>query len=208
MDVSKFRHWFQNVFWYHYKWHVLIGGLALFLAIAFLHDVLTNVEPDFQLIIASENALADEQMSEINQTVQAAAGDLNGDGKTLSYAVVINLDESSQMGYASTMKLSTLLSDDSIVLYIMDQATADNYRPKGLFEPLENLGLTGTDGDEYYIRVDALPVFSRAGFSAVSDEMDTSYYACLRRVADISDPKTQKSYAAAKKALSALMDKP
>ncbi len=208
MDDKNFKHWFQNVFWYHYKWHVVIGGIALFMAIAFIHDVATNTQPDFQVIIASTNPIADDQMSEINQTLQDAVGDVNGDGKSYSYVVPISLNESDQMGYASTMKLSTLLSDDSIVLYVMDKVTADDYRPKGLFEPLENLGLTGTDGDEYYIRVDSLPVFERAGLKTISQEKNTSYLACFRRAADINDPKTQKSYAAAGKALAALIDKP
>lgn len=203
--IGKFRHWFTNVYWYHYKWHTIAAAIAIFFVILFIHDIVTRVDPDFQMIIVSKEYVSNDQLAEITEIAQNAAGDVNGDSREYVCLNPISLAEG-QMQYANTMKLAALLSDGSIVVYVMDADTVEIYKNQDLFEPLESLGLTGTDGDKYLVEVDGLPVFKRC-FEAYG-AAGTKYYAGFRYIPDDKrgDPETQARYQAAEKVMKALED--
>ncbi|MEG0768796.1 MAG: hypothetical protein RSG59_02645 [Ruthenibacterium sp.] len=68
-------------FWYYHKWHILFGALALFLVCMFLHDILSQVDPDYQLAVLNTAALTEDTITSLQENLTPFADDRNGDGK-------------------------------------------------------------------------------------------------------------------------------
>lgn len=58
---AKFKYWFVNVYWYHYRIHTAVTVFVLVLAGFFIHAVVTRVDPDFMFIVASEEPVIETQ---------------------------------------------------------------------------------------------------------------------------------------------------
>ena len=74
---------------------------------------------------------------------------------------VVNITDD-MIGQLNVQVLTTKFGDKTIPLYIIDSKLLDTYRDQIAFEPLSNLGFSGTDGDLFLIRVDNLPAFKSA----------------------------------------------
>lgn len=205
--LAKFKYWFVNVFWYHYKWYPIIALAVIAILYALLSDTFKGVSADYQVLLTSRYYVAEEQVSEIQEVMGQVVGDRNGDGRTYVPFIIMNLT-SGEVEYNNRMKLTANMATDDAVLYIFDENTADNFLEDGLFEPLENLGFTGTDGSPYLLRVDQLPLFDRAGFSMFADRFDMKYYACFKKMPENiqENPELQEKYDLGKQVLTALLE--
>lgn len=115
-------------YWYHYKWHTIIGAVVLLLAVFFVKDIFFRTNPDATIIMISEKYFAEESIGFISKDIERFADDYNGDKK-----ILINIDfimlpgngedpGASQMDYANTMKLSAILAAASDPVYLLDEA--------------------------------------------------------------------------------------
>lgn len=85
--------WRQRVenAWFYYKWHVIGSAFAIVLITLFVHDIVTNVSPDYQLAVMTPNYLSDEVTQKLEQALLPLVDDLNGDGKTLVTVVTYQM---------------------------------------------------------------------------------------------------------------------
>jgi len=206
---ARFRHWFVNVYWYHYKWTTFIVIAVVLLIAVFASDMLSTVDFDYEMIITSQVMLVDEQMSEFTELMDGVVGDVNGDGKTYCYANLLNLT-GGEMEQAALIKFNAMVIDQSVTLFILDEEMAENYRTEGLFEPLSTFGLQGTDGSEYFIEAQDLPIFQRAGLDRISRMQESKFYICFRVMAEGSedDPEVMASYDRSVDIAKAVIDTP
>ena len=203
---KRFKHWFVNVYWYHYKWTLFVAIIAVLGFKMFQSDLLNAVDFDYEMIVTSRVMLVQEQFDEVTQLMEDTVGDVNGDGESYSYINLLNFT-GGEMGQANTIKFNALVIDQSITLYILDEETADTYMVEGLFEPLSTFGFTGTDGDEYFIVAQDIPLFERAGLKTVSQMQDTNYYICFRAMTESAskDPDIMASYGRSAEILRAIL---
>ncbi|MEG2931290.1 MAG: hypothetical protein RR825_05840 [Ruthenibacterium sp.] len=70
-------------FWYYYKWHCLGGALALLLVGMFVHDMVTQVDADYQIAVLNTTPLQEESILALQENLTQFADDRNGDGKII-----------------------------------------------------------------------------------------------------------------------------
>ena len=141
-DSGGFRHWFANVFWYHYKWPVIVAVIVLTVLIYTTVDALRTPRYDAKLAVITTRTMTDEQFDEVRDTLAAALGDVNGDGRE---NILIRLANLSDGEYADEYKevFFTCLSDEDYVIYLMDGDTSAVYTSAamGYFDELADYGI-------------------------------------------------------------------
>ena len=77
-----FKAKWQN-FWYHYKWPVVLGALAVVAVIILVAQMVNREHPDYHMIIASTKNLPVPANDAFAAELEQYGRDLNGDGKVL-----------------------------------------------------------------------------------------------------------------------------
>lgn len=136
----KFKEKWEN-YWYHYKTRTLLGAVILLSAVYAFVQCAADVKPDLTIAYISYT-YADLAMFEENSGALAkAAGDANGDGKTLAMLdpmVLGNSPDLRQDGLIlQKIQLSFIVGEDR--LYLLDPEVLENPDYAELFMPLEGL---------------------------------------------------------------------
>ncbi len=115
--MKKFKHWFVNVYWYHYKLHTL-GGLfgALILGIM-IYSGVTRVTPDVFLTLASAEPVAFTQSDMITDYLAEKDG-----GEMVFASNALQLSEASDPAMASWEQLHIALIDEERTLFIVGES--------------------------------------------------------------------------------------
>lgn len=129
-------------FWYHYKWHTIVGSIAAILLVFFIKDMAFRTRPDTTIIVVSGSFVSDDALESLTTALEEFAPDFNGDGKVMVACDFISLpvldDESAQetppapdltggqQDMGNAMKLMTVLAASSEPIYLLDEA-AYNY---------------------------------------------------------------------------------
>ena len=80
-DKKDFKNWFDNVFWYHYKWWFL-GAVFLIALIVFIAvESAGNEDYDMTVIFAQDGDVSEQQAQIVLDAISDSVGDLNGDGR-------------------------------------------------------------------------------------------------------------------------------
>lgn len=121
------KKWFEN-YWYHYKWHTIIGGFLLIMVVMFISDMLSREKFDCSVILATQSVVSIEQEARITELLQGYGEDLDGDG-------VVNIGLSSvrfplsadgmnaQVQMAEQVRFMGEVSSRSTLLCILDDYT-------------------------------------------------------------------------------------
>ena len=75
-------------FWYHYKWHTIVGIFIAVVAVILITQLFTKTEYDVNIVYAGEKAIATTslsgdgvtELSTITRAIETAAEDYNNDG--------------------------------------------------------------------------------------------------------------------------------
>ncbi len=126
--------------WHYHKLMLLIIALAAALVISFIWEMVSKVEPDFQLAYVGEYSLDMQSIEQLEQALTGLAPDRNGDGKILVQVTSFVVNEEDPMAYATQM---SLVADMSV-------GQSDFYLLADPVDFQENYGmLTMTDGSEF-----------------------------------------------------------
>ena len=74
--------------WHYHKWHVLIGGVLVLIAMDWAWSALTQVHPDYQIAYVGTAPLDQEDAAAWEARLSAQGSDCNGDGN-----VVVQLNQ-------------------------------------------------------------------------------------------------------------------
>lgn len=74
--------------WYYHKWHVLIGGVLVLIAMDWTWSALTQVHPDYQIAYVGAAPLDQEDAAAWEMRLSALGSDCNGGGN-----VVVQLNQ-------------------------------------------------------------------------------------------------------------------
>ena len=172
-NASKkgFRYWFTNVFWYHYGKISILVLFLLVTAVWFTVEALHKAEYDLNVAVVLEHPVAREDLEALYTLFAEAAGDVNGDRKTLVNIVPVNLgDEENPEGTRYQMML--YLSLPEYTVFLMDERESALFAgQEDTFQELSNYGIA--TGDETGRRV---LVENKAVLAPLGEE---PVYACL-----------------------------
>lgn len=128
-DPAKLK---RENFWYHYKWHTIIGTVLLVMAVFFVKDMFFRTMPDATVVMVSEKYFSSEDAEAIANAIEQLAGDRNGDKKVMVGVDYITLPSDgaetgmAQVDYANTVKLTAILSAGSDLIFLLDEAAYDH----------------------------------------------------------------------------------
>ncbi|MBQ1950891.1 MAG: hypothetical protein II363_04795 [Clostridia bacterium] len=110
-------------FWYHYKWIFLgiVGGvIALVVLVA---QSLSVDKPDYTLLLVTDHAYADEQLTALEETLSPYGRDLDADGKVEVQALNVYLpNDGSSQYYTNSQVLQTHLVAGDVFLFAFEPA--------------------------------------------------------------------------------------
>ena len=116
-DNGGFQHWFVNVFWYHYKWPLLIGVVVLGIIVFITVDSLRKERYDTTVVIATDYFVDEEQLSALDQVLKPVVGDLDGNGKVnINYAVLYV--GNTEVGRQNQERMYLYMSQEDVGLYL------------------------------------------------------------------------------------------
>lgn len=183
---QRFAYWFTNIFWYHYKIHVLVFLFVAGLVTNFILTVVNYRVPDCTFVITTTDVVFFDDAKELSDYLNKTMDDQNGDGKSVYTGLKLGLALSDAGFVDSQQKLIMQLQDPTVVLLIMDEETRERYSD--------------------YIQPDDDPIdLSQTALFVKSGMDDRPYYACYRvMTADSSEA----DYRIARAVVQALVNAP
>ena len=157
-DVLK---WLDN-FWYHYKWHVIVGLFVVVFLFVAIGQMIEKDKVDAYVMYAGPVALNASQIEDLQDSFEAIMADLNGDGKKNVQLIDITVltdgqieenrkkAEAEKIDYKPDMefiynmrqKLNLqLVSGDAYIVLIDPNLFAEN-DGVGIYKNLESLGVS------------------------------------------------------------------
>ena len=115
-----FQHWFVNVFWYHYKWGVLVAVAAIGIVGFIVFDSLRQVRYDTTVIIATEYSVDPEELDALDRVLRPVVGDLDGNGQVNISYVPLYLGNS-DLGRQNEERMYLYMTQEDVALYLMSR---------------------------------------------------------------------------------------
>lgn len=176
-EKQSFKYWFENVFWFHYRW-AFLGVVFVIALIVFISvESSGNETYDMTLIFAQEGEIAESQARKVMDAVSESIGDLDGDGKVRLNFVSIDLDAvANTNGQTVSLgeRLMLYMVDEENSLFFINGDTSESYCAMGYFDDdLANYGIETGEDDPYRVYVSDSDVFVDAGLQ------ELGYYALI-----------------------------
>ncbi len=198
-NKTDFKYWLKNVFWYHYGKLAIAAVIALGVVIWLTVDALKKEEYDLNVAIVMEDGIAQSDTKALADLLGAAAGDVNGDGKTLVNIMTVNLGDTENLE-TSQYQMLLYMSLPEYTIFIMNEHYSAIYGQKdGTFQPLDDYGIE--TADEIPTRID---LSEKAILKALGER---EYYASLSDWT-VDGKGSEEMTEAAVRALKALADSP
>lgn len=80
--MNKTMKWLDN-FWYHYKWHVLVGLFIVIFLIVAVGQMVNKEKVDAYVMYAGPTSFMPSEIDEMQKAFKEIMPDLNGDGKKI-----------------------------------------------------------------------------------------------------------------------------
>lgn len=198
-NKADFKYWLKNVFWYHYGKLAIAAVIALGVVIWLTVDALKKEEYDLNVAIVMEDGIAQSDTRALADLLGAAAGDVNGDGKTLVNIMTVNLGDTENLE-TSQYQMLLYMSLPEYTIFIMNEHYSAIYGQKdGTFQTLADYGIE--TADEIPTRID---LSEKAILKALGER---EYYASLSDWT-VDGKGSREMTEAAVRALKALADSP
>lgn len=121
--MSRKEKW--SNFWFYHKWHILITAVALVIVASFVHDLTSQVQPDYTIGVIASKPYSSGAFAPLEDALVPFGEDLNGDGQ-----VVFRISEYdfSTEDPTTVMASSTRLMGDAqtgeCLFYLVDDVPA------------------------------------------------------------------------------------
>ena len=144
-EKKGFGYWFKNIFWYHYGKLSIVVLFLVVTAVWFTVDALKKEKYDLNVAIIVDRAVARSDAQALSELLASAAGDVDGNGKSLVNVVTVNLgteDNREETRYQQLLYLSL----PEYTIFLMNDAESARYAGKeDTFQPLADYGIDTTD---------------------------------------------------------------
>jgi len=177
---ARFRIWFDDIFWYHYKWHFIISIVLLAIIGFFILDTLGRTTYDFQYTVISNSYVDSEALGELNTLASAALRDAGSGAPVTTFGYGLHVGADSELGMAALTRLAVLFLDDDMMFFIFDGSVLDAFfNDPDSFVDLGEFGFDTLEGKPWLVELTGLPAIDRIG-QGVSFSGLTCYTAIQR----------------------------
>lgn len=148
-ENGGFKHWFVNVFWYHYRWPLLVGIVILGIIIFITADSLKRERYDTTVVIATDYYVDEANLTALNDVLEPVVEDLDGNGQVNICYVVLYADPDTEVGRQNQERMYLYMTQEDVAMYLMSENISDGYTNPLLeyfVDDVADYGLT-PDGD-------------------------------------------------------------
>lgn len=200
-DNGGFQHWFVNVFWYHYKWPLLIGVVVLGIIVFITVDSLRKERYDTTVVIATDYYVDETQLDALDQVLKPVVGDIDGNGKVnICYAVLYV--GNTEVGRENQERMYLYMSQQDVGLYLMSENVSDAYTNPELeyfTDSLSDMGLPCDADDPVRLNLKDNSVLAECG-------MENMYLSIMDFTSDSGNATARHTKEAAVSMAQALID--
>lgn len=137
-DLPRFsKEWWKNLYFY-YKWHFLVGVVALILIVGTIYSQVTRVEPDLFILFSGDYVLTEEDHNILIPRMKEAISDHNEDGKTEVKLIEIPLrldsERVDETTAASNLQMQMQFATGEQHILVLDRELFDLYNLQGLLD--------------------------------------------------------------------------
>ncbi len=164
-DNGGFKHWFVNVFWYHYRWPVLVGFVVLGIVVFITVDALKRERYDTTVVIATDYYVDDTALEPLNQVLEPVVEDLDGNGKVNIRYVVLYVGDT-ELGRQNQERMYLYMQDHEVAFYLMSQDISGAYTNPDLeffTDDLRNYDLPADEDHPVRMSLVGHPVLTQCG---------------------------------------------
>ena len=121
-----FKHWFVNVFWYHYRWPVLAAVVVLGIIAFITVDSLRRERYDVTVVIATDYYVDQEDLDALDKVLRPVAQDTDGNGRVSIRYETLYVGNT-ELGRQNQERMYLYLTQNDVALYLMSQDISDAY---------------------------------------------------------------------------------
>ena len=139
-----FQHWFVNVFWYHYKWPVLVGCVILGIIAFITVDSLKQTRYDTTVVIATDYFVDEDDLQALDDVLKPVVEDLDGNGQVNIYYAAHYVGDT-EVGRQNQERMYLYMTQQNVGLYLMSKNVSDAYTNPELeyfTDDVDSFGLT------------------------------------------------------------------
>ena len=125
-ENGGFRHWFVNVFWYHYKWPLLAAVLVLGIIAFITWDSLRQIRYDVTVVIATDYSVQEEGLEALDAVLKPVVPDLDGNGKVNICYALLYLGNT-ELGRQNEERMYLYMTEEDVGLYLMSENVSDAF---------------------------------------------------------------------------------
>lgn len=168
-DNGGFQHWFVNVFWYHYRWPLLvcvaIVGIIVFITV----DSLRKERFDTTVVIATDYYVDEMELEALDQILNPVVEDFDGNGQVNIKYVTLFVGDT-EIGRQNQERMYLYMSEEDVALYLMSENISDAYtNPKLEYfvDELSNYDLPSDPENPVRLSLAGNPVLEACGMEDV-----------------------------------------
>lgn len=125
-ESGGFQHWFVNVFWYHYRWPLLVCVVILGIIAFITFDSLRKERYDTTVVIATDYYVDETQLEELDEVLNPAVEDLDGNGQVNIQYIVLFVGDT-EVGRQNQERMYLYMQEEGIAFYLMSENISDAY---------------------------------------------------------------------------------
>ncbi len=191
-ENGGFQHWFVNVFWYHYRWPLLIAvavvGIVGFITV----DSLRKERYDTTVVIATDYYVDDTQLQTLDDVLSPVVEDVDGNGQVNIRYVVLFVGDT-ELGRQNQERMYLYMTEEDVACYLMSSSISDAYTTPQLeyfLDEVEQYGLPADPDNSVRVSLVGNPVLAECGmedmyFSIMDHTTDTGV-AAARHARDMA----------------------
>lgn len=126
-ENGGFKHWFVNVFWYHYRWPVLVAVVILGIILFITVDSLRRERYDTTVVIATDYYVDESKLDALNEVLEPVVEDLDGNGQVNISYVVLYADPNNEVGRQNQERMYLYMTQEDVAMYLMSENISDGF---------------------------------------------------------------------------------
>lgn len=126
-ENGGFKHWFVNVFWYHYRWPMLVGVVILGIILFITVDSLRRERYDTTVVIATDYYVDEAKLDVLNAVLEPVVEDIDGNGQVNISYVVLYADPNNEVGRQNQERMYLYMTQEDVAMYLMSENISDGF---------------------------------------------------------------------------------
>lgn len=106
--------------WYYHRIHICVGAAVLLLLASFVWELVSKVEPDYQIAYVGGYALEDGAAEKLEARLTELGLDRNGDGRVVVQVNSFVMNEEDPMAYATQISLTADISVGTSTFFLLE----------------------------------------------------------------------------------------